>query len=288
MSLMEFNEIKQAIVSGDDLTAYKYLTTYDKILSTKDIKKLWNLVIYKKYDNPLVVDFILNISSHGWKLDIVSDIDYYIERISGNNLVGVMEVFLKNKIYKFRNDNDSIVIASACGHVDIVQTLLADERFDPSIYENEAIKLASSNGYTEVVKLLLEDERVDPSADYSLSFSYAYKNNHIEVVKLLLKDGRINFYDNQCLSYSCRHGYEEIIELLLSNKKVNTSSDDNYTIILSVMGDGFPQIINLLLNRPPNDTVETDLIKKVISKEVDFSAVKLSKLFELCQTLNSI
>ena len=45
--------------------------------------------------------------------------------------------------------------------IEIIKTLLTDNRVDPSVNNNEAIRDASSNGHIEIVKLLLADSRID-------------------------------------------------------------------------------------------------------------------------------
>jgi len=44
-----------------------------------------------------------------------------------------------------------ICFASANGHTEVVNVLLADSRVNPSERDNEAIQCASRNGHTEVV-----------------------------------------------------------------------------------------------------------------------------------------
>jgi hypothetical protein len=71
-----------------------------------------------------------------------------------------------------------------------LNSLLTDERIDPSFNNQLPIFLASFYGHTEAVRLLLADKRVDPSD--RLSIRFASDKGHAGVVKLLLADQRVD------------------------------------------------------------------------------------------------
>ena len=64
---------------------------------------------------------------------------------------------------EFNPESCSGALISASDNLDVVQLLLSDPRFDPSLRNNQAIIDASCRGNGETVKLLLADPRVDPS-----------------------------------------------------------------------------------------------------------------------------
>jgi ankyrin repeat protein len=84
-----------------------------------------------------------------------------------------------------RDCSDALIYSCWKGHVEIVDLLLKDGRFDPSDADNEAIRYAARNGFVEIAKLLLADSRVDPNARNNEAFSDASRSGHYEVVKLL-------------------------------------------------------------------------------------------------------
>ena len=75
-----------------------------------------------------------------------------------------------------------IVFAAKKGYVDILQLLLNDNRFNPSINDNTALIFSADNGKHKSVKLLLKDKRVDPAAKFNWAISNAYdRNDHLMV-----------------------------------------------------------------------------------------------------------
>ena len=80
------------------------------------------------------------------------------------------------------------------GSLGIVKYLLADERANPCVRDddgNNAIGLASQYGHVEIVKTLLADGRIDPSANDNYAIMKAFMNGHGEVVKILQADPRV-------------------------------------------------------------------------------------------------
>jgi hypothetical protein len=70
-----------------------------------------------------------------------------------------------------------------CGHTDVVQVLLEDDRVNPGGDNNSAIKLACAKGHKEIVRLLLDDHRVDPGVDcnYPIQFPKPKKSTRERV-----------------------------------------------------------------------------------------------------------
>jgi ankyrin repeat protein len=77
-----------------------------------------------------------------------------------NGDINVVKLLLSNPKINFRKSS-GIILASQCGHKDIVKLLLKDGRVDPSYDRNFAARYASNNGYIDIVELLLADDRVN-------------------------------------------------------------------------------------------------------------------------------
>jgi hypothetical protein len=70
--------------------------------------------------------------------------------------------------------------------------LLAHPAVDPTACDNDAIRLASANGHVRVVEVLLAHTAVDPSAYRYAAFHSAASKGHVEVFGQLLRDLRCN------------------------------------------------------------------------------------------------
>ena len=94
------------------------------------------------------------------------------------------------------NNNELIRIASEYGSIEVVNYLLDKSLMhysvDPGAVDNYSIKMASKNGHIDVVKSLLKDDRVDPSANDNHALRLALENGHTEIVKLLKLDPRVD------------------------------------------------------------------------------------------------
>jgi len=142
--------------------------------------------------------------------------------------IEIIKTLLKdNRVDPSDRDNYAIKVASTNGHTETVKLLLQDDRVDPSDNNNMAIRWASNNGCTGVVKLLLKDDRVDPSDDDNFAIRGASNNGHTEVVKLLLKDSRIDIYKllKEAIPNKLR---EEINDFIINQRQ------DNINIILNI------------------------------------------------------
>lgn len=133
-----------------------------------------------------------------------------------------VSTLLEDKDVTKTNANNSLMMASANGHSEVVKILLADRRVDPSANGGYAIMWPSVNGHLEVLRLLLADGRVDPSAGDNQAIRLAAMTGHWEVIKLLLADGRADpSVNNNCaIESASADGNSEVVELLLADRRV--------------------------------------------------------------------
>jgi hypothetical protein len=145
-------------------------------------------------------------------------------------------------------DNGAIRRASKYGHHECVALLLADERVDPSAANNVAIRVASLNGHHECVALLLADERVDPSAKNNEAIRWASSKGHHECVTLLLADERVDpsAENNYAIRVASANGYHECVALLLADDRVDPSAANNVAIRVASL-NGHHECVALLL-----------------------------------------
>jgi ankyrin repeat protein len=127
------------------------------------------------------------------------------------------------------------IMAAESGNVGIVELLLQDQRFDPSVtikLNMNAFQIASNEGHLQIVKLLLSDTRVDPATRNNYAIQVASKNEHFQIVELLLADTRVDPSPNDAFAFrmASENGHYEIVQLLLADDRVDPSARDNYAI----------------------------------------------------------
>jgi ankyrin repeat protein len=195
----------------------EYTMIHDKnLLVRNNKKKIFEFAIEHGYDNIIHVLLKLNV-------DPSADNNFAIGLASANGHIAVVQLLLNDKrVDPSADDNYAIRRASANGHIAVVQILLNDKRVDPSTHRNHAIQLASAKGNTAVVQLLLNDKRVDPSAHRNFAIQLASANGHTAVVRLLLNDKRVdpsagNNYAIRCAS---NNGQIDVVQLLKADKRV--------------------------------------------------------------------
>ena len=149
--------------------------------------------------------------------------------IMGN--IEVVKVFLNDPKLKLKQSQRPIVKASQNGQLDIVQLLLTDLRFDPSVNHNEALKLATQYEHYDVVQLLLTDERVVNNEDYLLLL---INQGSLNEVRSLLNR---NYFSIDLLQNFIRihnidiHILEFIKEYISLRKSIKDSQESNVFLV---------------------------------------------------------
>jgi ankyrin repeat protein len=151
-----------------------------------------NLLAAVRYDCPEIVRLLFNLPQMDWT---VND-NMLLTWACGKGCFDIVQTILPRGEHKSRVNpavrmNLPIREATARGHLDIVQYLLADPRVDPSECSNAAIISAAERNYLEVVRCLVRHPKVDPSDNDNLALQLALKNGHREVAELLGTDARV-------------------------------------------------------------------------------------------------
>eukprot|EP01117_Protostelium_nocturnum_P014824 TRINITY_DN5683_c0_g1_i1.p1 TRINITY_DN5683_c0_g1~~TRINITY_DN5683_c0_g1_i1.p1 ORF type:complete len:389 (-),score=112.72 TRINITY_DN5683_c0_g1_i1:120-1286(-) len=147
-----------------------------------------------------------------------------------NNVTVVETILADGRYDPSSNNNRALITSVEHGNSAIVQLLLCDKRVDPSMRQNKAIRCAALRGHEQVVILLLADRRVDPTAESNEAIFVAASFGHERVVRLLMADGRVDISDsnNRARETAMAKGYVRISKLLGSvesfNKNQNTRS----------------------------------------------------------------
>ena len=106
-------------------------------------------------------------------------------------------------------------------------------------------------------------------------FINAVKTNNLSLVRLLLKDKIFKPYRfrSKAIQHAAFNGFIPMIKLLLSDKCLNPSLNDNYAIIVAYKKD-HNEIVELLWqNKRVKDTLKKDnldLYNKLITKDIQY------------------
>lgn len=183
--------------------------------------------------------------------------------------------------------NCAIRWASHNGHAEVVKLLLDNPRVNPGAMDNLAIQWASRIGHTEVVRLLLTSTRVDPSANFNYSIRHASLSGHVEVVKLLLDDPRVDPGYTYLIQKASRAGRVEIVRLLLTHPKVDPIGNDNYAI-RKAFKKAHDDVVELLLgDKRVATSISLTLLEEIQKYYKEFEGLKESykKIVDLCDTI---
>lgn len=91
---------------------------------------------------------------------------------------------------------------------------------------------AVDSGCVQDVKKYIGKDDVDPAEYFNCLIVGAVLNGYEDVVKLLLEDKRVNPADNNncSIQLASKYGHKGIVKLLLEDPRVNPIDDDNLAI----------------------------------------------------------
>jgi ankyrin repeat protein len=141
----------------------------------------------------------------------------FFKAIKFGNLA-TTKYLLDNTWMNYKLGYHVIEYATLYGHIEFVEFVLNDERFNSYTDMTIAFQNAARSGYTNIAKLLLNDTRhINISADKNMAIRHAVQFGHTEIVELILKDKRFNISlnDNNNLTLlATEKKYNDIVELL--------------------------------------------------------------------------
>ena len=186
----------------------------------------------------------------------------------------VVTHLIEDPVNKASIDDQALCGAIENGHCEIAQLLLDTEEV---FVKARHVQVAARNGDVDMVKLLLDDEDVDDKITFSLeNFSddvrtllqpYVDRDNFLnscgtgdlEVVEALLPKMNISGECKLALMYAAQFGHIEVVKLLLADKRVDPSANDNCAIYWAAE-NGYNRVVELLLKDgrvDPSDVIQS-------------------------------
>lgn len=197
-------KIMYRLKNNRDTEAMELISKYQRNLCLRSIKRIFKFCCENNEENIKTHNtyyYLKNISQHRHDLDPSADGDY------------------------------GIIIASQCGHVELVKMLLEDSRVNIKNKMYSAIEEACKYGKKEVVELLMKDPRVDIN-DYQIIYA-AFEEDQKEIVELIINNDKFDpsKENNNIFIKACISGYTEIVKKLLRDPRVNPCDQNNKAII---------------------------------------------------------
>jgi ankyrin repeat protein len=203
------------------------------------------------------VKTLLELSDE-YKLDIKDYKDGII--LMCGDIIGVfnfMKLYLNYALLNKRNKKDFYIdyilknlVNSITESVRDLMKPKSDDEILKSLSDlnpNDLLMKSCSIGYLNGIKLALE-KGADASYNNNYAIKYSSEHGYTEIVEFLLKERRVDPSDddNFAIRFASQNGHIEIVKLLLQDKRVDPSAKDNSAIIYASK-NGYTEIVKLLL-----------------------------------------
>lgn len=173
-----------------------------------------------------------NLTQACKKADPITDNDLAMHLTSKDIDIEIVKLALENKNTSvFRNN--LMKWASHFGRYEIVKILLVQYwDVDPSSENNKSIRWAFDAQNFNIVVLLMSDKRINPDTFLFADdlIDSAIDNNECGVIEIFLQKTSSSKYHKKIFKFACEYGYPNIIKLLLKDKRINPSDQNNYAI----------------------------------------------------------
>lgn len=228
-------------ISRDVLVCIIEWLTMDEALSLCRALRVTTCLAYQ-YATPPPPDYIFD-SLVEYDMDGFLDTkDYYYNLLDDEMQKNNFDYLWKNKTLEAQSSlSDRFRLALVLNRVDQIKEFLKDERITDL---NSHFVYGNSN--KDVVKLFLEDHRCDPSQMHFLI--NAVQRGRLCALELLLLDKRVDPSkdNNRALRNAVDMGQKTMVEMLLNHPKVNPADAENHALI-SAAERGYVDILKLLL-----------------------------------------
>jgi ankyrin repeat protein len=155
---------------------------------------------------------------------------------------------------------EALGLAATAGHCDVVGVLVQDPRVNPGFDKSFALEQYCHAGDTKRVTELLDDPELDDGLPGAIFFlAAASGNGRTAIVQLLLTDSRVDpsVDENNSIRLASARGHDSVLKLLLADPRVDPAADSNYAIRYA-SSNGHAGVVKLLLADPRVDPAAYD------------------------------
>ena len=167
---------------------------------------------------------------------------YQLAALSNNR--EIIKLLLRDKSISIPPSISPLVIACYFGYSGIVRMLISDRRVDPTYNDNWPLTIATMKDNFKIVKILIDDGRIFTKNIKNYILQKIADSQNLEILFSLL------ISKNKCqkmLIYSCKHGYMEIVKLLLNDPRTNPAGRNNRALRIATKYQ-WTNIIKLFTN----------------------------------------
>lgn len=244
------SKIISLVLSGFLDKALSILKEDDEYLSIKDANKIIREAVNR--DIPEIFLWLHENSIHRFYLDF-RDTSYsemfLMSCDDGMRNFVKMLLVKENIILPARNEMIRMLLVH--GMFDIARQFFSDEEICFFMCNNKFFEYCKTINYDHLM-ILIADKRPITEIKKKLQalFNKAVTNKDQKFVELLLSDKRVDPSDddNWAIIYACQKEYEDIAKVLLSDERVDPYAKDGFALIRSIADRKF-KILKLILSK---------------------------------------
>jgi hypothetical protein len=153
---------------------------------------------------------------------------------------------------------DGLDLAATAGHCDVVGVLVQHPRVNPGLDKSFALEQYCHAGDVKRVSELLDDPELDGGLPGAI-LAAASGNGRTAIVQLLLTDSRVDpsVDENNAIRLASARGHDNVVKLLLADPRADPAADSNYAIRYA-SSNGHAGVVKLLLADPRVDPAAYD------------------------------
>jgi len=181
------------------------------------------------------------------------------------DFLGMKYLIKHNKYFRYYdNDNNSLVVASKIGHLEMVKFLVR-KGVNIDHEKNNAVILASEYGHLSIVKFLVY-KGADIKAQDNAAIVWSSRNGKIDVVKYLVSLGaNVNAQCNLAIIWACGNGHLNVVKYLVENG-ANVIARGNNLALNRAIENNYLDIVEYILDLAYSKEIFID--KKNVRKAI--------------------
>jgi ankyrin repeat protein len=188
--------------------------------------------------------------------------------------IELCKLLINNSKILFSN-NIILIIASYCGFVNTIESLLSNPKCDVSVYNNSPVINAIDCGHYGIIGLLLKHENFNGKVNIDNIFLRLIHQGYVDFVIYLLNMGiDPGLADNSGIIIASEKGHLKIVKILLRMRGVNPITKNNAAIRGAVKNNHI-NVVKLLLQ---DKNIDPDGGGYCLAYAAENSAIDIIKL----------